>query len=128
MDKSWLRHLKRYEQVRTDPFSSIKGRLSTRFDLEGLSWAEIREMPIPELGPDMTYGKTWEALRKSWYAYKMTKKEGLSAPDLSLRILKFQKLLGLPLSDFSSELDRYGEEWVNEELNSLAVEEEQNMW
>lgn len=98
-----------------------KQRLSSsRFELEGLSWAEIRDLPIEELGPDMTFGKTFEALRKSWFRYKLEKKQGLSAPDLCLRILTLQKLLGLPLSDFSSDLDRFGSsQWANEELSSL---------
>jgi hypothetical protein len=89
--------------------------------LDGLSWAEIREIPIPELGEGMTFGTSFEALRKTWYAYKRTKKDGLPAPDLAFRILKLQKFLGLPLSEFN-ELDRYGggsnSEWVNEELSS----------
>jgi hypothetical protein len=118
VDKSWLRHLKRYEQSRTDPYTSIKGQLSNRFDLDGLTWSEIREISIPELGEDMTFGKSFEALRKTWYAYKRNKKDGFEAPDLCLRILKIQKAIGLPLSEFP-ELDRYGSEWVSEELSSL---------
>lgn len=118
MDRKWLRQ---YEQVRTDPYTTIKGRLSSRFELDGLTWAEIREIPIPELGEDMTFGKSFEALRKTWYAYKRTKKDGFPAPDLALRILKLQKLLGLPLSEFH-ELDRYGGEWVNEELSGEDIQ------
>ena len=112
------RWISRYEQMRTDPYTSIKGRLSSRFQLEGLSWDEIREIPIPEL--NCTFGGACSALRKSWYAYKRTKKDGLPAPDLAFRILKIQKFLGFPLSVFH-ELDRYGggsnNEWVEEELS-----------
>lgn len=46
-----------YEKMRTDPYTSIKGQLSSRFQLEGLTWDEIREIPIPELGENMTFGK-----------------------------------------------------------------------
>jgi hypothetical protein len=41
--------------------------------------------------------------------------------------LRLQKFLGLPLSSFR-ELDRYGEGWVNEELNSQLREEELAGW
>jgi hypothetical protein len=117
MDRRWI---SRYEQLRTDPYSTAKGRLSSsRFQLEGLSWTEIRELSV---GEGFTFGTCFEALRKSFYAYKMNRKQGLSAPDLCLRILKLQKLLGLPLSEFP-ELDRYGEGWVNEELGSLRMRE-----
>jgi hypothetical protein len=44
------------------PYNSTKGRRSSKFQLEGLTWDEIREIPIPELGDDMTFGKTFEAL------------------------------------------------------------------
>ena len=119
------RWLSRYEQMRTDPYTSIKGQLSSRFQLEGLSWSEIREIPIPELGEGMNFGKSFEALRKTWYAYKRTRKDGLPAPDLAFRILKLQKFLGLPLSEFN-ELDRYGggsnNEWVNEELSNEDIQ------
>ena len=121
MNNHMDRWLSRYEQMRTDPYTSIKGRLSSRFQLDGLSWAEIREIPIPELGEGMTFGTSFEALRKTWYAYKRTKKDGLPAPDLAFRILKLQKYLGLPLSEFN-ELDRYGDEWVNEELSGKDIQ------
>lgn len=126
MDTRWI---KRYEIARTDPFSNNKGRLSSnRFDVEGLTWAEIRDIPIPEAGDGMTFGKTFEALRKTWYAYKRTRKDGLPAPDLCLRILTLQKLLGLPLSDFSSELEKYGGgdvsdgEWIDQELGNDDIQ------
>jgi hypothetical protein len=131
MDNRMNGWLRTYEQHRTDPYASIKGQLSSRFDLEGLSWAEIREIPIPELGEGMNFGKSFEALRKTWYAYKRSKKDGLPATDLAFRILNLQKFLGLPLSEFE-ELDRYGggsnNEWVEEELSrenqQLRKEEE----
>jgi hypothetical protein len=112
------RWLHNYEKIRTDPYMSVKGRLSSRFDLEGLTWDEIREIPIPELGEGMNFGKSFEALRKSWYAYKRSRKDGFPAPDIGFRILKIQKALGLPLSEFP-ELDS---EWVNEELSSEDIQ------
>jgi hypothetical protein len=63
---NWLRA---YEDRRTDPYTSRKELLSSRFDLSGLSWDEIRAIPIPELGEDMTFGRSFEALRKTWYSY-----------------------------------------------------------
>jgi hypothetical protein len=120
------RWLKRYEKIRTDPYSSIKGQLSSRFDLEGLSWAETREIPI---GQGLTFGTGFEALRKSWFAYMQNKKSGLPAPDLAMRILKLQKFLGLPLSEFNEELDRYGgSEWVEEEFSLRRLVEEDDEW
>jgi hypothetical protein len=92
MDRRWIRN---YEQKRTEPYTSNKERLSGRFQLEGLTWAEIRDIDI---GDGLTFGTGFEAPRKSFFAYKMNRKQGLSAPDLCLRILKLQKLLGLPLS------------------------------
>lgn len=51
MGKSFRSWLTAYESVRTDPYSNSQ-LTSTRFDLEGLTWDEIRNIPIPELGPD----------------------------------------------------------------------------
>jgi hypothetical protein len=124
MDNRWL---KEYERLRTNPYSSIKGQLSSRFQLDGLSWAEIREIPIEGLWEGATFGTCFEALRKTWYAYKRNKKDGLPAPDLALRIMKLQKALGLPMGQFG-ELEWYGEDWVNEELNSQLQKEELSGW
>lgn len=64
----------------------------------------------------LTYGRAFEALRKTWYSYKKSRKDGFPTPDIALQILKIERALGLePLSEFS-ELDP---EWVNSELNSV---------
>src|ERR1700739_888534 len=81
-----------YEKTRTDPYTTAKERLSSRFDLSGLSWDEIRDLPIPELinpktGKPMTFGTSFEALRKTWYALKRSRADGFPAPDLCLRIV-----------------------------------------
>jgi hypothetical protein len=60
----WLRDYERRKAGGAD--MSSKGLLSSRFHLEGLSWAEIREIPVPELGENMTFGKGCEQLRKTW--------------------------------------------------------------
>ncbi len=113
--RAWLEN---YESRRTgDPYSTKK-LSSSKFDLESMSWDEIRDIPIEEIGPDMTFGKCFESLRKTWYSYKRNKKEGLPAPDLAFRILKLQKALGLPLSEF----DELDSEWVNDELTSDDLE------
>ena|SRR5215813_7496066 len=115
--RAWLEN---YEERRTDPYSNPKKLLSSRFDLESMSWDEIRDIPIPELGEGMTYGKSFEALRKSWFAYRVSRKGGLPAPDLAVRILKLQKGLGLPLSDFP-ELERYGgSDFIKDELSDWS--------
>ena len=54
----------------------------------------------PETGESMTFGTSFEALRKSWFGYKRSRKDGFPAPDLALRILKIQKALSLPLSEY----------------------------
>jgi len=47
MDK-WLHA---YEERRRNPNSEVGKRLhSTRFDLQNMSWDEIRDIEIPELG------------------------------------------------------------------------------
>lgn len=68
----------------------------------------------------MTFGTTFESLRKSWFTYKRDKKQiGFVDTEVCLRILKFQKALGLPLADFP-ELERYGgSEWVDNELSMM---------
>ena len=96
---------------------------STKFDLSGLSWNEIRDLEVPELldqnGETMTFGRTFEALRKSWRSFKLSRKNGSPAPELALRILKLQSGLGLPLSDFGSELEKYrGMQWALAELEN----------
>ena len=87
---------------------------STKFPLEAMSWNEIREIPIPSLGPEMTFGKSCEALRKSWYHYKMLKRQGTYAGDIAFRINKIQRSMGIPLTEF----DDVDPEWVAEELAS----------
>ena len=71
---SWLRS---YEERRTGGADiSSKGLLSSRFDLDGLSWDEIREIPIPELGENVTFGTGCEQLRKTWWHLKQNRREG----------------------------------------------------
>jgi hypothetical protein len=125
MDKmtKWLRD---YDLRRTEgSYSSNKSRLSTRFDLENMSWEEIKEIEIPELtnpktGEHLNWGEAIEALRKSWYSYKRYRKDGFPPPDLAFRILYLQRVLGLPLSEFE-ELERFGgSEWVENELKNVG--------
>ena len=102
-----------YENKRMGNYNGQNTTLvSSKFDLTGLSWAEIRDLEVPELldqnGEPMTFGRTFEALRKSWRSFKLARKNGSPAPELALRILKLQNGLGLPLADFEQELERYG--------------------
>lgn len=112
---SWLAS---YEASRVDGIASAKARLSNRKfpDLESMSWAEIRGLPVYGLDEGLTYGRAFEALRKSWYSYKRSRKDGFPATDVAFRILKIEKALGLePLSEFP-ELDS---DWVEAELKSV---------
>src|SRR5215469_14419366 len=56
------RWLRQYECFRHNPDAKNDASwLSSKYDLEGLSWDEIREIYIPELG--MCFGPSCEALR-----------------------------------------------------------------
>jgi hypothetical protein len=113
--KDMYRWLARYDNERLgiNRDGQNKTLHSSRFNIQGLSWDEIREIPIPELGDGMTFGTSFEALRKSWYSHKKYRKDGLPAPEVCLRLLRIEKFLGLPLSQFP-EIDN---EWANEELS-----------
>lgn len=99
---------------------SSKGLLSSRFDLEGLTWDEIRDIPIEELGPGMTFGKGCEQLRKTWLHLKLNRAEGnYHNIDLELRINRLQHFLGFERTQF----DDLDPSWVDQEL---LMEEEQS--
>jgi hypothetical protein len=115
---SWLRD---YEARRTGGAGmSAKGLLSSRFDLEALTWDEIREIPIPELGEDMTFGKSCEQLRKTWRHLKLNRVEGnYHNIDLELRINRLQHYLGFEKTLW----DDLDPDWVDQEL---SMEEERS--
>lgn len=95
-----------------------KGLLSSRFDLENMSWDEIRHIPIEELGPEMTFGKACEQLRKTWRHLKLNRVEGnYHNIDLELRINRLQHFLGFERTQF----DDLDPDWVDQEL---SMEEE----
>jgi hypothetical protein len=99
---------------------SSKGLLSSRFDLENMSWDEIRDIPIEELGPEMTFGKACEQLRKTWWHLKLNRVEGnYHNIDLELRINRLQHFLGFERTQFE-DLDP---DWVEREL---SMEEERS--
>src|SRR5215813_13489665 len=108
-DHAWL---VQYENERLGKYNGQNTTLiSSKFDLNGLSWNEIRELEtdiLDQNGEPMTFGRTFEALRKTWRSFKLARKNGSPAPELALRILKLQNGLGLPLADFEQELERYG--------------------
>ena len=109
---AWLRS---YEARRTRGADmSSKGLLSSRFDLEGLTWDEIRDIPMEELGPGMTFGKGCEQLRKTWWHLKQNRREGnYHNMDLELRINRLQHFLGFERTVF----DDLDESWVDQELS-----------
>jgi hypothetical protein len=108
-----------YDRRRTSSIDgSNKALLSSKWDLESMSWDEIREIPIPELGEDMNFGKSCEALRKTWYALKRSRQEGsYYNKDLELRINRIQNALGFERTAF----DDLDQEWVD---NELAIEQQ----
>jgi hypothetical protein len=114
----WLRNYEARRMGGAD--MSAKGLLSSRFDLEGLSWSEIREIPIPELGENMTFGKGCEQLRKTWRHLKLNRSEGTYHNiDLELRINRLQHFLGFERTQF----DDLDPDWVDQEL---SMEEEKS--
>jgi len=122
MNQSMNEWLRSYEKTRTEGLAgmSAKGLLSSRFDLENMSWNEIRDIPIEELGPEMTFGKACDQLRKTWRHLKLNRVEGnYHNIDLELRINRLQHFLGFERTQFE-DLDP---DWVDEEL---SMEEERS--
>ena len=77
MTREFTKWLRDYESRRTDPdrqFRIPSSWHSTKYPLEDLSWDEIRNLPVPEM--QCSFGEACEAMRKSWFHYKMLKKEG----------------------------------------------------
>lgn len=108
MDK-WL---KEYERRRTNPFESNTEWYSSKFDIVGLSWAQISEIYVDEL--DMKWGPACSALKKNWYNYKWAAREGRYRGDSAYRIVTIQKALGIPVSEFPNDENHRSAEWENE--------------
>ncbi|MGC2572292.1 MAG: hypothetical protein WA364_12340 [Candidatus Nitrosopolaris sp.] len=85
---------------------------STKYPLEDLSWDEIRNLPVPEM--QCSFGGACEAMRKSWFHYKMLKKEGDRGWDIILRINKIQRALGIEMTEFRDGPDL---SWVKQQLD-----------
>ena len=85
---------------------------STKYDIEGMDWNELRGLYIPEL--QMCWGPACEAMRKSWFHYKMLKREGDKGWDIILRINKLQRGLGIPMTEFRDGPDL---DWVKQQLD-----------
>ena len=99
---------------------------SSKYDLEGLSWDEIREIYIPELG--MCFGPSCEALRKSWYAYKRLGRDGGYRSDIAYRINKIQNALGFPMSEFPELGPWVDEELSKEDIQLKKEEQDEDEW
>ena len=115
MTREFTKWLRDYERRRTDPdrqFRMPSAWHSTRFDLENMSWDEIREIYIPEL--DCKFGGACNAMRKSWFHYKMLKREGERGWDIILRINRIQRALGLEMTEFRDGPDL---SWVKQQLD-----------
>jgi tRNA(His) 5'-end guanylyltransferase len=74
---------------------------SRKFDLDGLSWQEIGDIWISELG--MNFGQAWSALKKSWKHYRVARRTGWAneCEELEHRINHIQHSLGLEETPFS---------------------------
>jgi hypothetical protein len=117
-DHAWLIQ---YENERLGNYNGQNTTLiSSKFDLNGLSWNEIRELKtdlVDQNGEVMNMGQSFQALKRSWRAFKLNRLHGTPAPELAIRILKLQAGIGLPLSDFTQELESYGGmAWAMKEL------------
>jgi len=65
----------------------------------------------------------------TWYAYKRSKKDGIYAGDLAYRILRIQKALGFPMSEFPElDSDWIGEELSKEDIQLKKEEQDEGEW
>ena len=97
-DRDFQKWLRDYEERRTNPDREFRMPSATKYDLESMSWNEIREIYLPEI--QMTWGAACEAMRKSWFSYKMSKREGDRGWDIILRINRIQRALGIEMTEF----------------------------
>lgn len=114
-DREFQKWLRDYEERRTNPdreFRMPSAWHSTKYDLENMDWNQIREIYLPEI--QMSWGSACEAMRKSWFSYKMSKKEGDRGWDIILRINKIQRALGIPLTEFRDGPDL---SWIKQQLD-----------
>lgn len=132
--KEFKRWLRQYDQLRTNPYEPNQSWTSTKFEIEGLRWDELKAIEIPDLldqdGNPMNWGQACSALRKTWYRYKTEKRQGINVRPLAYRIKKIQRSMGITEAQFP-ELD---EEWAGEQLDMeegeselLKEEAEENM-
>jgi len=118
--QSWIRN---YERVRHSKQHN-ESWVSSKYDIEGIHWTDLQQIYLPELG--MCFGPACSALRKSWRQYKIAGRNGEPRGDLAYRIVRIQRALGIPQSDFPElqgmEMD--DEELTDEEVQ-LQIEEKQ---
>jgi len=115
MTREFTKWLRDYDSRRTDPdrqFRMPSSWHSSNYDIENMDWNELRDLYIPEL--QMCWGPACEAMRKSWFHYKMLKKEGDRGWDIILRINRIQRGLGLEMTEFRDGPDL---SWVKQQLD-----------
>ena len=93
----WIRN---YDRSRLNPNQPNEFWVSSKYDIQGMSWTEISEIYLPEI--DMRFGSACSALKKCWYAYKMVRKQGLDSGDLVYRINCIQSVMGIKKSECRS--------------------------
>jgi hypothetical protein len=74
--------------------------VSSRFDFENSHWQDVASEWVPEM--NMNVGSCISALKKSWAALKIKRREGFADPvyELEARINRLQEALGIEVSDF----------------------------
>jgi hypothetical protein len=138
----WIRH---YDAIRTNPDgvpNQNEGWISSKYPIENMHWSEIADIFLPELG--IKWGAACSSLKKSWWSYKMAKKYGNgldSRRDLSWRIQKIQRSMGIPVTQFeeleglnlaesefedglNDQSSSDGEQWSKEEVQLRREEAE----
>jgi hypothetical protein len=88
-----------------------------------MSWKEISEIYLPEIR--MTFGKAVNSLKKSWFAYKMARKQGLFCSDIAYRIRTIENAMGVPVLYEFPELEGLSDEQSREEIELRREEEEE---
>lgn len=117
MNKDFIKWLKDYDNLRTDPDGINNIWVSSKYDISGLPWKDVSEIEIIELpdqeGNPMKFGQACSALKKTWQLFNTQRRsDGIYRGDLAFRIIQIQRAMGIKESHFP-ELDK---EWVDHEL------------
>lgn len=134
LNKDFVKWLKEYDDLRTNPDGINERWTSSKYDIQGLNWRELSEIEILDYpdqdGNPLNWGQVCSALKKTWKSFNSQQRlEGRYRGDLAYRIIKIQRALGIEESVFPE----LNQEWVDYELTleekQLKKEEiEEGMW